>query len=64
LLALIASDGSEEGPLPMRAEGADGHLWTVEIRLPQPGQDRLRLAASTEGVNYYGEVSTEFTRQQ
>lgn len=61
LLAVIAGDGSEEGPQPMRAEGTDGLIWSTEIRMPQPDQDRLRLAASVAGVSYYGEVSTEFT---
>lgn len=57
----VAHDGAgSTTPEPMRAEGGDGRVWLAEVVVPQPGADRVRVAASAAGVLYYGDASTAF----
>ena len=64
MLALVAGEDGDDTPLPMTPTGADGRGWSIEIPLPRPGLDRIRLGTMAGGASYYGEVSTEFTRLQ
>ena len=61
MLAVAMSETDEKPPVAMKAAGADGLRWSLEIRLPQPETDRIRLVASTGGTVYYGDVSAKFT---
>jgi hypothetical protein len=58
----VAHDGDDGSttPQPMQAEGGDGSVWIAEVAVPDPGADRIRLAASSAGVLYYGDASTAF----
>ena len=59
----VAHDGAgSTTPQPMQAEGEDGLVWVAEVAVPEPGDDRIRLAASVSGVFYYGDASTAFMR--
>jgi hypothetical protein len=61
MLAVVMSETDEQPPLPMQPFGPDGTRWKLEIRVPQPETDRIRLAASAGGSVYFGDVSTRFT---
>jgi len=63
VLALVEEGAEGESPVEMEAASPDGLAWAAEIAVPEPDRHRLRLATSAAGANYYGEVSTEFTRQ-
>jgi hypothetical protein len=61
MLAVVMSETDEQPPQPMQALGPGGTRWKLEIRVPQPETDRIRLAASAGGSVYFGDVSTRFT---
>ena len=61
MLAVVMSDTDDRPPVPMEPASADGLDWVLEIRLPQPESDRIRLAASSGGSIYYGDASAKFT---
>ena len=61
MLAVVMSDRDDRPPMPMESASADGLNWFLEIRLPQPESDRIRLAASSGGSIYYGDASAKFT---
>ena len=61
MLAVAMREADEKPPVPMNALGEDGLRWSLEIRLPQPDTDRVRLVASSGGTKYFGEFSTKFT---
>jgi hypothetical protein len=63
LLALVRSGAAEPEPSSMRPLDESGLNWTLDIPVPDTGLDRLRLAASASDSYYYGDASTEFTRQ-
>ena len=62
MLAVVTHGADEAAPRPMQPAGDDGLKWTIEASVPNPGNDRLRLAASAGGAVYYGDASTEFTK--
>lgn len=61
MLAVVMSESGEAPPVPMQAVGPGGFRWMLEVRVPNPETDRIRLAASSGGVVYFGDVSTRFT---
>lgn len=61
MLAVVMSESDEKPPQPMQAVGPGGVRWKLEVRVPQPETDRIRLVASSGGSVYYGDVSTLFT---
>ena len=62
MLAVVNSESDVAPPRAMQPAGDDGLEWTIEVRVSKPGTDRIRLVASTDGVVYFGDASTEFTR--
>ena len=60
-LALVENAADEGAPADMLASGSDGLNWSLEIKLPDPARDRLRLVASARQTLYYGDVATKFT---
>jgi hypothetical protein len=60
-LALIESMDDDKKPRDMQATSADGLNWSLDIALPDPENDRLRLVASSREVLYFGDVATKFT---
>ena len=63
VLLSVAHDGSGSAvPEPMQAEDEGGLNWITELSVPDPGGDRIRLAASSGGVLYFGDASTAFMR--
>lgn len=63
IAALVAEQTGERGPLPLRRVSPGGQAWRIELPAPQPGSDRLRIAASAAGSQYFGEVSTTFLQE-
>jgi len=62
-VALIEDVDEDKPPLAMRPQGTDGTNWSLVIPRPDPERHRLRLAASSGGALYYGDVATTFTLQ-
>jgi hypothetical protein len=62
--ALVSADGAEREPRPLRRAEPDGLTWTVKLQHPHVGQDRLRIAATAAGVQYFGEVATRFAQAE
>ncbi len=60
-LALVENAAEEVKPVDMQAAGSDGLNWVVEIRNPDPEQDRLRLVAASRQALYFGDVALRFT---
>ncbi len=60
-LALIESADDDKEPLDMKPTSGDGLNWSLDIALPDPQNDRLRLVASSREVLYFGDVATKFT---
>jgi hypothetical protein len=58
--ALVSPNGREHEPRPLRRAEPGGLSWTVEMYAPRAGEDRLRIAASAAGAQYFGEVATRF----
>jgi hypothetical protein len=58
--ALVSPDGREREPRPLRRAEPSGHSWVIEVPGPSAGRDRLRIAASAAGAQYFGEVATRF----
>lgn len=57
----LAGDAAGNGqPLDMRPQGDNGQNWVLVLPRPEPGRDRLRLAASASQSLYFGEFSTSF----
>ncbi len=61
MVAVAMSETDDRPPVPMNAVGDEGLRWSLEVRLPQPESDRIRLAATTGGSVYFGDVSAKFT---
>jgi hypothetical protein len=61
MVALIEDAGGDAPPAPMEPLGPDGLAWSLEMPRPDAERHRLRLAASSGGVLYYGDAATEFT---
>ena len=61
MVAVAMSETDDRPPVPMNAGDKDGLRWSLEIRLPQPETDRIRLAAKAGGSVYFGDVSAKFT---
>ena len=62
VVALVSPDGVEREPRPMRRAEPGGLSWTVEMQRPRAGRERLRIAASAAGSQYFGEVATRFAQ--
>jgi len=62
--ALVSSDGREREPRPLRRAEPGGLSWTIELQAPRAGEDRLRIAASAAGAQYFGEVATRFVQDE
>jgi len=60
-LALVENEADEGQPVDMQPVGDDGLNWSLEIKRPDPGRDRLHLVAAAGGALYYGDASTSFT---
>jgi hypothetical protein len=63
-IALVEGEDDDATPTAMRPTSADGLSWSVDIDRPDPGRQRLRLAVSSDGTLYYGDVSTAFTESE
>ena len=61
LVALVVNEDTEKRPAEMRPESNDGLLWSLILARPDPERDRLHLAASANGVLYFGDVAMKFT---
>jgi hypothetical protein len=61
LLAVVGSEADEKQPEEMQATGVDGLNWSLDILIPDPESDRLRLVASSNQALYFGDVATKFT---
>jgi len=59
-LAMVENDTDENEPVDMRPTGGDGLNWSIDIPLPDPERDRLRLVASSRQTLYFGDVATKF----
>jgi len=60
-LALVKNGIEEAKPRDMQPTGQDGLNWSLDIPLPNPEHDRLRLVASSMQTLYFGDVATKFT---
>jgi hypothetical protein len=60
-VALIENSTDETLPLDMQASGSDGLDWSMDIEIPDPERDRLRVVASSRQILYFGDVATKFT---
>jgi hypothetical protein len=61
MVALVEISGGEAPPLPMEPAGQDGLSWSLAMPRPDADRHRLRLAASSGGSVYYGDVATQFS---
>lgn len=62
--ALVSADGLEQEPRPLRRADPSGRSWTVELQRPEAGRDRMRIAATAAGAEYFGEVATRFAQEE
>jgi hypothetical protein len=63
-LALV-KNGTEEGePRDMQPAGKDGLNWSLDIPIPDPERDRLRLVAASMQTLYFGDVAMKFTSSE
>ena len=62
VVALVSPNGAENEPRPLRRAEPGGRSWTIDLQRPQPDRDRLRIAASAAGSEYFGEVATRFAQ--
>jgi len=63
-VAVIEDVDEDRPPVAMRPQGTGGTSWSLDIPRPDPERHRLRLAASSGGALYYGDVATQFTLQE
>jgi hypothetical protein len=61
MMARLVNEDDENPPKPMRSTGPDGLNWAMEIRNPDPQNQRLHLVASSNEVFYIGDVALKFT---
>ena len=64
MVALLAHDAGEKAPREMIPIGERGMAWSIELEPFDPGQDRLRLAASAQDTYYFGDVALKFVLQE
>jgi hypothetical protein len=48
----------------MQATSVDGLAWVVNLDNPVPGEDRLRLVASSNKALWYGDAAMKFALPQ
>jgi hypothetical protein len=60
-LAMIESADDDKEPRDMLPTSGDFLNWTLDIPVPDPEHDRLRLVASSQQTLYFGDVATKFT---
>ena len=63
MLAVVRDDVEVLPPQAMNAARPGGTAWTLDTIVAQPGEERLRLVASSGGALYYGDVSTAFVKE-
>jgi hypothetical protein len=63
-VALVEDEADVKQPVDMRAMGADGLRWSLEIARPDPERNRLHLVASANGSLYFGDAAMKFTLQE
>ena len=63
-LALVKNGIDEGEPRDMQPTTDDGLNWSIDIPLPDPERDRLRLVASSMQTLYFGDVATKFTAEK
>lgn len=61
MLAVVKGGDDTIPPMPMAAVDSEGLKWTIELSVPEPETDRIRLVASAGASIYFGDVSTRFT---
>jgi hypothetical protein len=61
MVALVENVDDEVPPKAMLPLGDDGLSWSLDVARPDVERHRLRLAASSGGSVYYGDVATKFT---
>jgi hypothetical protein len=62
MLSVARDEAELAPPRPMAPAADDGRRWTLDVVVPEPGRDRLRLAASAGGTLYFGDASTAFVQ--
>jgi hypothetical protein len=64
VLVSVAAPGSETIPSAMRVSDAQSTKWVISLKdVPTPAQ-RLYLVASSGGVQYFGDVATQFIERK
>jgi len=63
-VALVEDEADVKQPVDMRAMGADGLHWSLEIARPDPERNRLHLVASANGSLYFGDAAMKFTLKE
>lgn len=61
----VVNGGKESpapSPSPMQQDDEQGMRWWLQTEKPEPGVDKLRLAAKADESLYYGEVGTTFLK--
>jgi hypothetical protein len=61
MVAMIENADDEALPMAMQPLSDNGLAWSLDIARPDAERHRLRLAASSGGSIYYGDVATKFT---
>ena len=57
----VEGEADEKQPDEMQATGIDGLNWSLDIAVPDPESNRLRLVVSSNEALYFGDVATKFT---
>ena len=61
----LAENGATSAePAAMFAGDDEGLLWSLELRRPDPQQDRLQLVAASRDALWFGDVATAFTQPE
>ena len=63
-VALVEDEADEKQPVDMRAMGANGLRWSLEIARPDPERNRLHLVASANRALYFVDAAMKFTLQE
>lgn len=61
----IAPDSAVDyPPMEMEAESADGKVWLIRTSVPATEAPQLRVVATADGAQYFGQTGLEFTVYQ
>lgn len=60
VIALVQNEADDNPPVDMQMVSDDGLTWSLNLSNPSPGQDRLRLVASSNQSLWYGDVAMKF----